>query len=54
MMKPAKHRTPPPSCGNVPISISKHAPITIRVNGLKITIEEEQGHEVKVGSKIQV
>ena len=45
----------PPSPGNVPITITRGAPITIRVGGLKITIEEEQGHEaIRPGSKITV
>jgi hypothetical protein len=50
-MKPAKR---PPSPGNVPISISRGVPVTIRVNGLTITITQEQDHEkVHAGSKIQ-
>ncbi len=44
----------PPSPGNVPITITKAAPVIIRVGGMKITIEQEQDHEVQVGSKIQV
>jgi len=44
-MKPTKR---PPSPGNVPITITRSAPVTIRVGGLTITItEEEQGHEEK-------
>lgn len=52
MTRPAKR---PPPCGNVPITVSKSAPITIRVGGVVITITQEHDHEkVQVGSKIQV